>query len=111
MLHRFFKGNGPMSVTIEDFTEHGSSEVRVAEVRLHLSAAGGAGNFTITIDSAAGVEYDSILNTQDMTAAQDEIYAPDNPPRLRAVDGLRMEWANAGAKVWGLEVIYCLEAA
>lgn len=107
MNHRFWKGNGPMSVLIDDLEEHGSGDIRLAEVRLHLSAAGGAGNFTITMDSLEGVEYDAILSSTDMTALQDKDYAPDNPPRIRATDALKLEWANAGAKTWGLEVIYC----
>ncbi|MBM3496742.1 MAG: hypothetical protein FJX72_20840 [Armatimonadetes bacterium] len=106
MFHRFYKGTGAMAVLIDDLTQLGPGDVRLHEVRLHLNGVGGAGNFTIKVDSAEGAEYDSVLNTQDMTAVADELYAPDNPPWIRAKDGILCEWANAGSKTWGLEVIY-----
>ena len=66
----------------------------------------GAGNFTVKVDSGEGSEYTATLSTTDMTAVADARYAPDRWVFLRVKDHILLEWANAGAKTWGLEVIY-----
>lgn len=80
---------------------------QLEEVRLHLSAAGGSSeNFTTTVQSAAGDEYNAVLNTQDMNAATDEHYQPTRPVFLAKGDTLLFEWANSNTKTWGLEVVW-----
>jgi len=71
-----------------------------------LSAAGGAGNMTITINRAAGAAYDLVIATQDMTAVVDYHLIPTRPIYLFAGDTLDVAWANAGTKTYGLEIIY-----
>ncbi len=110
MLHRFYKGNGPISVRIDDLENDGQGDIQFAEARLHLSAAGGAVGvvtYAITVDSAEGVEYNAILNgSVDMTALTDSRYAPDRWPFVRVKDHLLFEYANGSNRIWGLEVIY-----
>jgi len=110
MLHRFFKGNGPVSVRIDDLEADGQGDIRFAEARLHLSAAGGAVGvvaYTIKVESAEGVEYSAILNgSPDMTLLTDSRYAPDQWPFMRVKDHLLFEYANGSNRTWGLEVIY-----
>lgn len=109
MNHRFYKGNGPLSVLIDDLAKDGQGDIQLAEVRLHLSAAGGAVGtvtFTISVDSGEGVEYNAVLSSTDMTALTDKVYAPDRWPFLRVKDHLQFTYANGSNRVWGLEVIY-----
>jgi len=78
------------------------------EIRVHLSAAGGAGNLTATIDSGTAPAYDTIVITQDMTAVTDLEWQPDFPMIFDAGDELDIAWANANTRTYGLEVIYSL---
>lgn len=77
---------------------------RLLEVRIHLSAAGGAGNFTATVDANAGAAYDLKILTQDMTAVTDLIWQPDEPLHFDNGDEIDFAWTNAGGKTYGLEV-------
>lgn len=82
---------------------------QLLETRVHLSAAGGAGNLTMTNDSGiAATVYDTILVTQDMTAVTDYNYKPEIPHTFWPGDVLKVDWANAGNKTYGIEVIYAL---
>ena len=80
---------------------------RLLEVRLHLSAAGGADNFTITLDSAGGAVYDTVLHSEDMTLVTDAHYKPNPPVWLtNSGDELEFAWTNASTRTYGLEIIY-----
>ena len=75
-------------------------------IRVHLSAAGGAGSLTATIDNGAGAAYDYVILTQDMTAVTDLIWSPERPMEFGPTDELDIAWPNAGTKTYGLEIIY-----
>jgi hypothetical protein len=77
------------------------------EIRLHLSANGGANNFTATMDAGAGAAYDAVILTQDMTSISDlsETWEPEEK-RFRSDDELDFAWTNANARTYGLEIIY-----
>jgi hypothetical protein len=79
---------------------------RLKEVRIHLSAAGGAGNFTATVDANAGTAYDLNIITQDMTAVVDFIWQPDTPLQFESGDEIDFAWANANGRTYGLTVVY-----
>jgi hypothetical protein len=109
MVHRFFKGNTALSVLINDLETMGQGDIQLAEVRVHLSAAGGAVGvvtLTIKVDSGEGSEYTATLSSTDMTALADLRYAPDRWPFLRVKDHILIEYANGSSRTWGLEVIY-----
>jgi hypothetical protein len=78
------------------------------DFRIHLSAAGGAGDLTITLDSANGALYDCVFKTQDMTAVTSFHYRPADGPiyMLNPTDKILIAWANANTRDWGLEFIY-----
>ena len=78
----------------------------VDSVRVHLSAAGGAGNLTIGIDSILGAEYDCVFSTTDMTSVTDLVYVPTRPLLLVNGDALTVAWANGSSRTYGIEVIY-----
>ena len=101
--HIYQKGNGNIAYTLEL-----DKAYQLEEVRLHLSAAGGANSFTVTLDSSAGEEYDVVFTgaTTDMTAATDVLWQPTRPEWINAGDGLTFAWTNASSLQWGLEIIY-----
>jgi hypothetical protein len=103
LQHRFYKGNGNVAITIDDFSANGPDDVYVREVRVHLSAAGGANTMTLAVESDEGVEFNAVLGTQDMTAVTDKVFTGQV---LRAVDHLTLSWTNASNRIYGIEVIY-----
>lgn len=76
------------------------------EIRVHLSAAGGAGDLTATIDSGTNAAYDIVVLTQDMTSVLDLVWQPDAPMIFDKDDELEIAWANSSTRTYGLEVIY-----
>jgi len=79
---------------------------QLESIRVHLSAAGGAGNLTATIDHGTGAPYDIVLLTQDMTTVVDLVWSPNRPMEFLPGDELDIAWANAGTKTYGLEIIF-----
>ena len=79
---------------------------QIEEVRVHLSAAGGAGDLTITLDSGEAADHDVVLLTQDMTLVVDLAWQPTRPLSFRADDEVDIEYANANTRDYGVEVIY-----
>jgi len=77
---------------------------QLLEVRLHVSAAGGAGDFTAKVDAGAGSAYDITLIKQDMTSVTDFVWQPTLPMTFDKGDEIDFAWANAGGKTYGLEV-------
>jgi len=75
-------------------------------IKVHLSAAGGAGDLTATIDHGVDAVYDTVILTQDMTAVTDLVWQPDRPLEFSKTDELDLAWANAGEKTYGIEVIW-----
>lgn len=92
-------GSGVLSYTLDP-----ESTFQFEEVRLHLDAAGGAGDFTVTLQSRLGSAYNTVFNTQDMSSATDEHYQPTRPLQFEKGDKLLLAWANANSRQWGLEV-------
>ena len=77
---------------------------RLDMIKLHLNGAGAAANLTVTMDAVAGGTYDTVLFTQDMTLVVDLVWIPDNDLIFTAGDEIDVAWANAGGKIYGLEV-------
>ncbi len=98
------------SVTVpiaEVFTPTGPCEV--LEIRVHLSAAGDANNLTVTIDSANGDAYDTVVQTVAMAATQDIHRTGDDDKFILATgDALNIDWANAGqpASTVSIEIVW-----
>lgn len=79
---------------------------QLESIRVHLSAAGGAGNLTVTVDSGSGSAYDLVILTQDMTAVTDLVWNPERPMEFSSGDEIDIAWANAGNKTYGLEIVW-----
>ena len=87
----------------ETFTPTGPCEL--LEIRVHLSAAGGAANWTTTLDSANGAAYDTVLQTIDMTSVPD-FWLTDVKVFLALGDALVFAWANGATRTVGIEVVW-----
>ena len=83
---------------------------QLEDIKIHLSAVGGAGNLTATLDANAGAVYDTVILTQDMITITDLVYAPERPLQFDANDKLVIAWANANNRTYGVEVKYTLRA-
>lgn len=79
---------------------------KLKEVRVHLSAAGAAGDLTITMDSSLGAAYDTVLLTQDMTSVVNYQWRPDSDLFLQSGDAIVTAWANASTRTYGIEFIF-----
>lgn len=90
------------------YTLKPGAKFRLREIRIHLSAAGGAGNLTATVDAAAGAAYDAVVYSQDMTAITDLFYQPTFPIQFEAADKVDFAWPNALSKTYGLSIYYDL---
>ena len=106
-----------MSVIIEPATGAAAIATTIApnrrfqllEIRLHLSAVGGAVgnvNFTATLDAIEGTPYDILIFTNDMTADADVIYQPTYPQIFEEGDEIDFAYVNGSSKTYGLTVIY-----
>lgn len=79
------------------------------EVRIHLSAAGAAGNLTITMDAILGAPFDLALLTQDMTSVIDFVWIPTQPMSFLTGDEIDFAWANGSSRTYGITVLYDVE--
>ncbi|KKN16793.1 hypothetical protein LCGC14_0972230 [marine sediment metagenome] len=80
--------------------------VVLLETRFTLSASGGAGNFTATLDNGTTSTLDVNMRTVDMTSASSVHWIPVNPIILKASDVMDFAYPNANLKTYGLEVVY-----
>ncbi len=79
---------------------------QLEEIRIHLSAVGGAGDLTATLEHRIGAAFDLVLLTQDMTAVTDFIWHLERPMEFGPDDKLDFAWANINTRTYGLEVIF-----
>lgn len=79
---------------------------QLESIRIHLSAAGGAGDFTATLDHGVAAEYDLVVLTVDMTTVIDYLWTAERPVEFDAGVELDLAWANANTRTYGLEVLW-----
>ena len=94
-------GAAAVSITVNPTTDF-----FLEEVRIHLSAAGTAGNLTIVQDAGAGPAFDTTLLTQDMTAVVDYPWVPVRHFHFEDDDNILITWANASNRTYGIQILY-----
>lgn len=103
-----YTGTGAVSVSLD--SELTSGHWAVEQLALHTNPAGGAGSLTVTVDSAAGAAYDTLVYTKSMVGVTDVVWRAvpynDSPLILKAGDKLAVAWANAGGATWGLTITW-----
>jgi len=90
-----------ISKTVEP-TEAGQLD----SVRMHLDGASAAENFTTSIVSASGNEYDIVLDVEAMSALTDYVYQPARPIPFFKGDKIKVVYPNATGNDYGLEIIW-----
>lgn len=101
--HKYETGSGAIDYSFEE-----DYSVYITSIRLHLSAAGGAAeDFSVSIDSALGAEYDVNHLALDMTAVQNLVWRPEDGPLYVAKgDKVSITYANSNSRTYGLEILY-----
>ena len=111
-IFRSAKYTGAAAVAI-DFTPSSTKDpvkFSVREVRVHLSAAGGAAeNLVISLDSGSGSAYDVVFSTTAMVAATDVVYVPEVAHIFEKTDVFKIVYANSNGRTYGIEIIYAIE--
>jgi hypothetical protein len=82
-------------------------DFELLEVRLHLSAAGGAAQaFTTTLDGGVTDDvYDFLIDSQDMNTVTDHSWQGANSSMIFGEDDvIDFAWTNTNTRTWGLEV-------
>lgn len=77
---------------------------QLKELSTHLSDVGGAGDFTLTINSASGIAYNLNIFKYDMTLVRDLVWIPSEKIIIEANDELVISWINANGKTYGIEI-------
>ena len=85
-------------------------DIKLIEVKLHLSAAGGTSeNFTITQngdESGDAAYWDTLLYSRDMNTVTDIIWSPEKEIIIPKGDVIDFAYANTNSKNWGLEISF-----
>lgn len=71
---------------------------------VHLSAVGGSGSLTVTLDAAAGSAFDTQFDTNDMTSDADINQMWNPPKKCAAGDKVDIAYANANDKTFGIKI-------
>ncbi len=81
---------------------------QIEELRFHLSAAAAIPGemFTVTVVSATGAAYNTVLLSQDMNGVQDLHWQPTRPIHVLPGDQLALAFLNGAAEQYGLEIIW-----
>lgn len=110
---KYYCADGQGAINLRPKTDAGAlgvmadEEVRLYEVRLHLSAASAAEDFITKLDSGLGARYDAVLDTKAMNALADYVYKPTLCPEyIRAGDELVITKTNAALLSWSVVIVY-----
>lgn len=108
-MYSHFRHSATGAAAINETVAFSSTfEARLVALRIHLSAAGGAGDLTVTLDSHLGAAYDVVLFRQDMTSVVDLNWMPECCP-IHKDDSVVIAWANGSTVTYGLEAIWALQ--
>jgi len=87
---------------------------RLVFVRCHFSGGAGTAAFTLSVDSGAGVSFDTQLFTVTQAGTNKDVHLridggavlDPSPWTFQASDSVRIDWTNpaGGTMNWGLEV-------
>ena len=95
-----------------DYTFAPAGPVEIRSVRVHLSVAGGSGNFVLSQDSATSTSYDVQFKSQDMSSLANYVW-PDSarplPVYIHEDDKFEVDWTSPiTTTTYGVEIIYRL---
>jgi hypothetical protein len=106
--HEFDYTTGTTGAIAKEFNP--GKPFEILEIRLHLSAAGGAGNLTAILDCGqAATVYDSpVFTAVDMTSLTDYVYGASatTPRYFDSGDHIDIAFANASNRTYGLTIVW-----
>lgn len=88
-----------------------SAEFKLIMVTCHLSAAPTTSeNFTVTLNSAAGAAYDTVLYSTDpsLSSATDLVFLPDSELKVKTGDEINVAYTNTDTRTYGVSIYYQL---
>ena len=78
---------------------------KLLEVRVHLSAAGGASeNLVVKSDDVSGSAYDTVYLTENMNTVADLVDSLDTPSYFKEGDGLLITYTNTNTRTYGITI-------
>ena len=102
--------NATGSAAISTTTSIGA-EFQLLKVVCHFNTAPTTSEyFDLTLDSVAGVAYDTVLFSEDPSslASTDLVYLPDGDMKFKTGDELKVTFTNTDTKTYGLSIYYQL---
>lgn len=104
----YLTGSGALNEVLDE-----GKDIYLKEVRLHLSAGATQEDFTVSIDSGKGPEFDIKLFAYDMSedlegtpgVVTDLVWRPSSLLSVDGEDTVVFTWDNTDALTWGLTVI------
>ena len=104
MNYKIYRSSGAAAIAI---TVSPGEPWELEGIRVHLSAAGAAGNLTVTVDSANGSAYDTVLFTQAMAGVTDVDHRWSPTQKFtNKNDKVVIAYTNTGTVTWGVEIIH-----
>jgi len=104
----YFTGSGAVSSSVT-VSQSGTEVWDLISIEIHLSAAGGAANLTVTKNAGIGAAYDTVIITQDMTSVVNYLQTfSTEEVVLHNTDSLDIAWANGSSRTYGIIVKYKL---
>lgn len=95
-------GSGALSVNISYL-----GAFQLEELRIHCDSAPVASeNLTITVDAAAGSQYDCLIKSIPMAGVTNYVWIPDPPALFVRGDVVNIAWTNTNTVTWGLTYVY-----
>lgn len=104
MIRRVFRATAAVAI---DQTLTPGIPFQIEEIRLHLSAAGGAAeDLVVQLDSGVAAAYDVVILTQGMELVEDVVYQPTRPLIFSASDEIDITYTNTNLRTYGLEIYW-----
>lgn len=83
------------SAALSTTTSYGR-RFKLERIHVHASVAI-TETITITLDAKAGANYDTVLRTRSLSAAQDFVFEPTGQANFQAGDEIKVQCTNANA--------------
>ncbi len=96
-------GTGAIAFTLDPMRDW-----QLESIGILLSAVGGAGNLTATLDHVAGSAFDRLIHVVDMTSRTSYEYRPERPMEFQKGTSMDFVWANGSGRTYGLEIVWKL---
>ena len=105
-MERIVTATGTVAIAAAYVAE---KEFAFDSLTLHFNAApAAAGEIVVTLTSASGAAYNTVIDRIDPSAnaLQDYLLQPDRPVIGKAGDGISVVYANPSSRTYGLRLVF-----